>query len=700
MGRGAGGSIAPMSNSPADSDPRADADAAQASTGDSPADVGTQQKPVTTPDDAEPAADEGAIDAEPETGTEPAADTESEVNAESVADEDTADAEPETGTEPAADAGAAGAESAADEDSAAGAEPAADTESEVNAESAADEDTANAEPAADEDITDTAAPASAPAPQDPAAPAAPVPTSPGSPPPSTGARPTPATPIPAITAAMGPVPAPPAAPVPPPPAAASMGPVPAATAPAGPVPTGSLPITPFPTGPAPTGSLPVTPFPTGPVPVSSASTGSIPVVPAHVGPAPAGAGPAVPFPTAPVPAPPAVPVPPPPAVTASPRPLQAAAPAGDAPQWSRGQWWTVLVLGVLAAITGAAALVLQYLDLMNYSGEEWWLFTNMSTFFLLSPFALTVVGIVQTCRRAAPSAFVAMAALTPAFASTLFYYFWYSTAIASILHITAMVLTLATACVCLWGRLPHRTRTPRSAVAVSALAMAAAWSMTAKLFMTWIVSNDPYQYTNYTALTWVVVALRTATLICGIALLALMIFHRKVIIVRILAVALGLFILADDVIIGITSYSGGLDLRVLSIPSAVLLIALAVPVFCASFRQWCAGTWTAPAWKPSAVASRPTILARTSQVTDPDGNTLNDAEIAAMLPTTRPTFWVSLFFGLFGLLPMLTANSTARSLGVVTNAYNSAMLKGFVLGILMWTAITAASYTIILFGLL
>lgn len=697
-----------MSNSPADSDPRADADAVRVGAGDSPADVGPQQDPVTTPDDAEPAADEDA------TGMGSAPD-EDAAGAELGVDEGAIDAEPETGAEPAADAGAASAESAADEDSAAGAEPVADTESEVNAESAADEDTANAEPAADEDITDTAAPASAPAPQDPAAPAAPVPTSPGSPPPSTGARPTPATPIPAVTAAMGPVPAPPAAPVPPPPAlTAAMGPVPApvatepfpaTTAPAGPVPTGSLPITPFPTGPAPTGPaptnpLPVTPFPTGSVPVSSASTGSIPVVPAHVGPAPAGAGPAVPFPTAPVPAPPAVPVPPPPAVTASPRPLQAAAPAGDAPQWSRGQWWTVLVLGVLAAITGAAALVLQYLDLMNYPGEEWWLFTNMSTFFLLSPFALTVVGIVQTCRRAAPSAFVAMAALTPAFASTLFYYFWYSTAIASVLHITAMVLTLATACVCLWGRLPHRTRTPRSAVAVSALAMAAAWSMTAKLFMTWIVSNDPYQYVNYTALTWVVVALRTATLICGIALLALMIFHRKVIIVRILAVALGLFILADDVIIGITSYSGGLDLRVLSIPSAVLLIALAVPVFCASFRQWCAGTWTAPAWKPSAVAGRPTILARTSQVTDPDGNTLNDAEIAAMLPTTRPTFWVSLFFGLFGLLPMLTANSTARSLGVVTNAYNSAMIKGFVLGILMWTAITAASYTIILFGLL
>lgn len=644
MGRGAGGSIASMSNSPADSDPRADADAAQASTGDSPADVGTQQKPVTTPDDAEPAADEDA-----------------------------------TGMG-----------------------------------SAPDEGSANA-----------AAPAPAPAPQDPAAPAAPVPTSPGNPPPSTGAHPMPAAPIPAVTAAMGPVPAPPATPVPPPSAATSMGPVPAPVAtepfpagpvpaapvPTGPVPTGSLPITPFPTGPAPTNPLPVTPFPTGSAPVSSASTGSIPVVPAHVGPAPAGAGPAVPFPTAPVPAPPAVPVPPPPAVTASPRPLQAAAPAGDAPQWSRGQWWTVLVLGVLAAIMGAAALVLRYLDVLQDSirwdnAEEWWIFIDVSTFFLLSPLALTIVGIVQTCRKAAPSAFVAATALAPAFISTLFYHFWRSNIIANILHVVAIIITLMAACMCLWGRLPHRTRTPRSAVAASALAMAATWSMGTKLLIMW-VGDYGYTYYHYnyihiyTVWSWIAVAIRAATLVCGIALLALMIFHRKVIIMRILTVALGAFTVAGTgfgVMFGF--YGRGLDMPVFSIPSAVLLIALAVPVFCASFRQWCAGTWTAPAWKPSAVAGRPTILARTTQVTGPDGKPLNDTDIAAMLPTTRPTFWVSLFFGLFGLLPMLTANSTARSLGVVTNAYNNAMIKGFVLGILMWTAITAASYTIILFGLL
>ena len=663
MGRGAGDSIASMSNSPADSDPRADADAAQASTGDSPADVGTQQKPVTTPDDAEPAADENATD----TGAAP--------------DEGSANAEPEV-----------------------------------------DEDTTDAEPVADEDTADTAAPASAPAPQDPAAPAAPVPTSPGNPPPSTGAHPMPAAPIPAATAAMGPVPAPPATPVPPPSAATSMGPVPAPVAtepfpagpvpaapvPTGPVPTGSLPITPFPTGPAPTNPLPVTPFPTGSAPVSSASTGSIPVVPAHVGPAPAGAGPAVPFPTAPVPAPPAVPVPPPPAVTASPRPLQAAAPAGDAPQWSRGQWWTVLVLGVLAAITGAAVLVLWYLDLTDQSYahvEKWRLFVDMALLFLFSPFALTVVGIVQTCRKAAPSAFVAAVALTPfsilvSFDSFRFVYF----TIIIVLLIVTTVFLLVAACMCLWGRLPHRSHTPRSVVATSALAITTIWLMATKLSIMWIDSYAYYQIYNYTVSAWIVIALRAASLVCGIVLLALMIFHRKVIIMRILAAASGVFALAEATIIvfriGLIFYGRGLDLPVFSIPSAALLIALAVPVFCASFRQWCAGTWTAPAWKPSAVAGRPTILARTSQVTDPDGNTLNDAEIAAMLPTTRPTFWVSLFFGLFGLLPMLTANSTARSLGVVTNAYNSAMLKGFVLGILMWTAITATSYTIILFDLL
>jgi len=358
--------------------------------------------------------------------------------------------------------------------------------------------------------------------------------------------------------------------------------------------------------------------------------------------------------------------------------------------------------GMAAAVAGAAVLVLWYLDLTDQSYahvEEWRLFADMALLFLFNPFALAVVGIVQTRRKAAPSAFVAAAALTPfsilvSFDSFRFVYF----TVILVLLITTMALLLVAACMCLWGRLPHCSHTPRSVVSVSALAMTSIWLMTIKLLMMWINGYAYYQNYNYTVLAWIAIALKATSLVCGIALLVLMIFHRKVIIMRILAVLLGALVLTDAGLSII--YGRALDLPVFSIPAAALLIALAVPVFCASFKQWCAGTWTAPAWKPSAVAGRPTILARTSQVTDPDGNTLNDDEIAAMLPTTRPTFWVSLFFGLFGLLPMLTANSTARSLGVVTNAYNSAMLKGFVLGILMWTAITAASYTIILFGLL
>ena len=46
--------------------------------------------------------------------------------------------------------------------------------------------------------------------------------------------------------------------------------------------------------------------------------------------------------------------------------------------------------------------------------------------------------------------------------------------------------------------------------------------------------------------------------------------------------------------------------------------------------------------------------------------------------------------------PMLTANSTAKNLGVVTNAYNHAMIKGLLIGTATWTATTIAFYTLIL----
>ena len=129
------------------------------------------------------------------------------------------------------------------------------------------------------------------------------------------------------------------------------------------------------------------------------------------------------------------------------------------------------------------------------------------------------------------------------------------------------------------------------------------------------------------------------------------------------------------------------------------LLALMVPVFFRSFRQWCDGTWTPPARTARAVAGRPTILARTFQPVGPDGRPLDHTTVTTLLPTTRLTFWISFFFGLFGLIPMLTANSTAKNLGVVTNAYNHAMIKGLLIGIATWTTTTIAFYTLILTAL-
>lgn len=60
------------------------------------------------------------------------------------------------------------------------------------------------------------------------------------------------------------------------------------------------------------------------------------------------------------------------------------------------------------------------------------------------------------------------------------------------------------------------------------------------------------------------------------------------------------------------------------------------------------------------------------------------ARAAAMLPSTRTTFWISFFFGLFGLIPMMMGNSMARNLGVVTNSYNREFLKGWLIGVAVW----------------
>ena len=73
------------------------------------------------------------------------------------------------------------------------------------------------------------------------------------------------------------------------------------------------------------------------------------------------------------------------------------------------------------------------------------------------------------------------------------------------------------------------------------------------------------------------------------------------------------------------------------------------------------------------------------------------ARVAAMLPSTRTTFWISFFFGLFGLIPMMMGNSMARNLGVVTNSYNREFLKGWLIGVAVWGGLSLLSL-LLLYG--
>ena len=75
----------------------------------------------------------------------------------------------------------------------------------------------------------------------------------------------------------------------------------------------------------------------------------------------------------------------------------------------------------------------------------------------------------------------------------------------------------------------------------------------------------------------------------------------------------------------------------------------------------------------------------TTPLTDvPSGDLDVSGRAAAMLPSTRTTFWISFFFGLFGLIPMMMGNRMARNLGVVTGSYNREFLKGWLIGIAVW----------------
>lgn len=325
--------------------------------------------------------------------------------------------------------------------------------------------------------------------------------------------------------------------------------------------------------------------------------------------------------------------------------------------------------------------------------------------FLFSHLPLIIIGIAQTVRRTAPTAFVA-ASIT-ALASLVRNFFLASSGFNDELDTPLVAATYAILLVItgftLWGRLPHRTHTPRSAIAASALGIASLWTAT-KLF-TWMLRyfGRIGLILDYSLVFGLMLAAATLLLVCSTALLVLMALRKNVTMMRLLAIVAGVDLIVLNYISRDSAFGGGYltsHFEAHFISASVATLALAIPVFFPSFKQWCDGTWTARTSPQSVTAGRPTILARTYQTIGADGTPLDDASVAALLPSVRPTFWISFFFGLFGLIPMITANSTARGLGVVTHAYNHAMIKGLLLGIAAWFGLVFMLYAALLFSAL
>lgn len=326
--------------------------------------------------------------------------------------------------------------------------------------------------------------------------------------------------------------------------------------------------------------------------------------------------------------------------------------------------------------------------------------------FLFSHLPLIIIGIAQTVRRTAPTAFVA-ASIT-ALASLVRNFFLaasgFNDELDTPLVAAAYAILLVITGFTLWGRLPHRAHTPRSAITASALGIASLWTAT-KLF-TWMLDyfrNIGLMLYYFRDIGLLMLAAATLLLVCGTALLVLMALRKNVTMMRLLAIVAGVGLIVLNYMSRGSSFGGGYltsHFEAHFISASVATLALAIPVFFPSFKQWCDGTWTARTSPQSVTAGRPTILARTYQTIGADGTPLDDASVAALLPSVRPTFWISFFFGLFGLIPMITANSTARGLGVVTHAYNHAMIKGLLLGIVTWFGLVFTLYAVVLFGAL
>mgnify|MGYP000987009688 FL=1 len=277
----------------------------------------------------------------------------------------------------------------------------------------------------------------------------------------------------------------------------------------------------------------------------------------------------------------------------------------------------------------------------------------IANLILSTPIVLLIIGIIQIHRRTAPSTLVALGALTPVqVLESLSHPF----PVFTVVDLGAYAAILTAAIICLWGRLPHSRYTPRSAVAVSALAVILLWravvipagaTITSRIFLNpsvpFYLDNNYLFFYRYglrgtTAASWVMMFL---TLACSIALPVLLKIRRNATLARLLSVTPGACALINVALIISYFLAFNEPISYLLTPSLLALMApllgLMVPVFSRSFRQWCDGTWTPPAHTARAVAGRPTILARTFQPVGPDGRPLDQATIATLLPTTRLT---------------------------------------------------------------
>ena len=257
--------------------------------------------------------------------------------------------------------------------------------------------------------------------------------------------------------------------------------------------------------------------------------------------------------------------------------------------------------------------------------------------FLFSHLPLIIIGIAQTVRRTAPTAFVA-ASIT-ALASLVRNFFLASSGFNDELDTPLVAATYAILLVItgftLWGRLPHRTHTPRSAIAASALGIASLWTAT-KLF-TWTLRyfRNIGLILDFSLFSRLMLAAATLLLVCSTALLVLMALRKNVTMMRLLAIVAGVELIVLNYMTRDSVFRGGYTdhFEAHFISASVATLALAIPVFFPSFKQWCDGTWTARTSPQSVTAGRPTILARTYQTIGADGTPLDDASVAALLPS-------------------------------------------------------------------